>query len=181
MGDRGQGVSFLSYRGLVKIRIKDKKGKERSYWVQNSGTTALGTLICKSLIRGVTGNITDDLKPYRINLIARGDKGIGTTLLSRIVPINGAVYGLPEELPSQLQKSNILGFVRFTAAITSDAVLVLNNPPGIQLVIQDQRGTPLAFIEDTDGTLSAMYDALKSQESIIDWFMLIVNADASSD
>ena len=175
---RGQGINSLSYQGLVRITTKDNKGRKRVSWVYNSGTRALGLLICKSLIRGITGVVADDLKPYKINLIARGNEGIGTTLLSRISPISGAVYGSQEELPAELQSNNILGFVRFTSTIMSDSVIFLTNPPGLQLVIQDQRGTSLAFIDDIDGTLATMYEALRSQQAIIDWFMLIINTES---
>lgn len=180
MGNRGTGINPISYTGAVRITIKDSGGKTSEKWLYNSGTPALGTIICKSLIRGKTGNVGNDLKPFKINFIARGENGVGTSLISGTVQIESAVSGTFDELPASLQSStmNIIGFVKFTANIRSDAVLVISDPPGLQLVIQDMHGTTLAYIEDSvgDDTLLEAYSALRNQEVKIDWYMLIVNS-----
>lgn len=171
-------INYMSYRGCVRITIKDKKNKTRTLWLHNTGTPALGQIICKSLVKGETGTLTDDRKPYKVNIIARGNKGVGTPLLARIAPITGGIYGPAEELPALLQAENedILGFTKFTATIVKDSVLVLINPTGLQLVLQDQHNNVLAYIDDDqDHSLETMYDALRTQEVVIDWFLIIVN------
>ncbi len=178
MGIRQLGINHLSYDGIVSIEIKDKKNRSKITWVHNNGTPALGTVICKSLIRGNVGNVKDDVKPYKINIIAKGDKGIGTSLITSSTQITGFISGVYEDLPQKLrnESNNVIAFTRFTSEISPENTLILENPERLQLVIQDKHGTPLAYIEDDSaGTISEMYSALKNQSVKIDWYLLIKN------
>lgn len=181
MGSTGTGINPISYDGIVKITTKDKNGNKKVSWSHNAGTEALGALICKSLIRGKTGVVGDDLKPFKVNFIARGEKGVGTSLISNTVQIESAVTGNADSLPAHLKIAfpSVIGFVKFSATIESDSVLIVSDPPSLQLVMQDKHGTTLAYIEDSygDSTLLDAYLALKNQEVNIDWYMLIINSN----
>lgn len=178
MGLKQLGINHLSYNGIVKIAIKDNKGRTKENWKYNSGTPALGLLICKSLIRGSVGKVKEDLKPYKIDFIARGDKGIGTSLITGSVQITNSISGSYDSLPSKIQNEAIdaIGFVKLSSEISPSDAIILDNPRGLQLVIQDKHGTPLAYIDDEDGIISEAYSALRNQSVKIDWYLLVMNS-----
>ena len=179
MGTKQLGINHLSYDGIVRITTIDRDGRTKQRWKYNSGTPALGLIICKSLIRGNVGKVREDLKPYKINFIAKGDKGIGTSLITGAAPIIESISGSRDNLPRKIQNEsdNIIGFIKLTSEISPSDALVLDDVEGLQLVVQDKHGTPLAYIEDDDGILFEAYSALRNQSVRIDWYLLIMNSD----
>ena len=182
---RGIASNSFSYEGLVRVSTV-KNGRKTSYWLKNSGTKALGKLIAMSLLKGIS--INDSEKPNSLGFIANGNKGIGTiSLLRNNAPLTVEYcdddYALPKFIEETFPEDKRLSVLYLYAIIDSTSVLPnFSGLKNLQLCILDQHRTPLAYIEnDENKTFNLIYDALKTQDVIVEWYMIFTNNEVNED
>lgn len=182
LNDHGRGTTYFGYQGYVSISTIDKsRHKIKQFTSYNKGTPKLGEIITRSLLRDSAYTVSNSEKPYKIGLLNKADKGVGINMLTKTIPFTGIVFGEAVTLPKELDSDRVIGKLKLTAIITKDAVNVGFNANNMELTINDQMGNVLAYLKDSDisdngeSVLKSVYDALKVQDVLIEWYMLIVN------
>ncbi len=179
---KGRGTNYIGYQGYVVISTIDKSGhKVKRFNAYNSGTPKLGEIISRSLLRGSQYTVQDTEKPYSLGFLTKAEKGVGQRITNQTVPFSGIVFGDAVELPPELQADRVIGQLKLTAILTRSSVNLGLSTSNMELTINDARGNVLAYIDDVDiselgeSILANVYSALKVQDVLIEWYMLILN------
>lgn len=165
-----EGVVSLGYAGYITANIIKDNIKISMH---NRGTQALGTFLTKALVCNFNAeNIDKKEAPLFVDIYS-GDESI----LKHPVYLTGGTYGeATGVLPSG--GTTVIGACKFTTVIQAQDLKTSDKDTElfIKLCNNTAKKDVLATIPDnTAGDLKIIVTALKSQDVVIEWVMLIIN------
>lgn len=166
-----EAVVSLGYMGYITANIIKDNIK---IWMHNNGTQALGNFLTKALVSNFnTSNINVNEAPLFIDI-----RSGNTSILKHPVYLTGGTYGAATGLTIQ---DNIIGACKFSTVVQSqDLKSNSNDLSDLSIKLLDNsipQKNILASISDSKDTLLNIVKALKSQDVVIEWVMLITNPE----